>query len=272
MEITLILFILVAVGSLLCEYVDASIGMGYGTTLTPLLLMIGFLPLDVVPAVLMGQLVGGVIGGLFHHVMGNVKLDFRQEKDTTRPLGILSYRPRSLDSQVILLLMLCGIIGALVAVFFAISIPTVVLQSYIGALVLAIGIVILVRRNHDIKLSWKGLIGVGLISSFNKGVSGGGYGPLVTGGQLVSGRDVRSSVGSTTIAETAVCTVGFISYLLIKGDIYWTLAAATSIGSILAGPLAALTVKKVSSTPLKMAIGIATCALGIITLLKTFIL
>jgi uncharacterized membrane protein YfcA len=34
------------------EVVDASIGMGYGTLLTPVLLMIGFDPLQVVPAVL----------------------------------------------------------------------------------------------------------------------------------------------------------------------------------------------------------------------------
>ena len=54
MEITSTLFAAVAILALSCEYIDASIGMGYGTALTPLLLVIGFLPLDVVPAVLLG--------------------------------------------------------------------------------------------------------------------------------------------------------------------------------------------------------------------------
>jgi len=35
---------------------------------------------------------------------------------------------------------------------------------------------------HSPSFSWKRLIAIGLISSFNKGISGGGYGPLVTGG------------------------------------------------------------------------------------------
>ncbi len=263
------LLVLVAVLALACEYVDASIGMGFGTTLTPLLLAIGLAPLAIVPAVLMSQLAGGIAAGFFHWTLGNVKLDFRREKASGK--GLLGYRPRSLDAKVIMLLALCGIAGAVIAVFFAVNIPPLVLQLYIGFMVLAIGIIILVRRNRSVRLSWKGLIGVGLISSFNKGVSGGGYGPLVTGGQLVSGREVRNSVGSTTIAESAVCVVGFISYFLVKGDISWHLVAATSAGSILAGPLAAMTVTRISSPVLKLVIGIVTCALGVFTLLNTLI-
>ena len=271
MEFTLALFLAVAVISLVCEYLTASIGMGYGTTLTPVLLIVGFLPLEVVPAVLLGQLVGGLVGGFFHHKLGNVNLDFRQDETIKRRLHALGYIPRSVDSKVILILAVCGIIGALVAIFFAINIPTLALQIYIGAMVLGIGIVILIRRNRESKLSWKSLVGIGLISSFNKGVSGGGYGPLITGGQIVSGREARSSIGSTTIAETLVCAVGFVGYVLIKGDIDWILAAATSIGSIIAAPFTAMTVSKINANKLKVIIGIATSLLGILTLAKVFI-
>lgn len=271
MEITLTVFAVVATVSLLCEYVDASLGMGYGTTLTPLLLIIGFLPLEVVPAVLLGQLVGGAVGGFFHHKVGNVNLDFRQDEAVKRRLRMLGYIPKSLDSKVILVLAVCGIVGALVAVFFTLNISTLILKTYIGAMVLAIGIIILVRRNRQSRLSWKGLVGLGLISSFNKGASGGGYGPLITGGQIVSGREARSSIGSTTIAEAVVCIVAFLGYLVIKGDIHWTLAAATSMGSIIAAPFAALTVSKISTNKLKIVIGIATSLLGVLTLAKTFI-
>jgi uncharacterized membrane protein YfcA len=59
---------------------DASIGMGYGTTLTPILLIVGFPPLEVVPAVLLGQLVGGTVGGLAYHRLGNINLDFRRDE------------------------------------------------------------------------------------------------------------------------------------------------------------------------------------------------
>ena len=271
MEITIALFAAVAVIALLCEYMDASIGMGYGTTLSPILLIMGFLPLEVVPSVLLGQLVGGLAGGFFHYRLGNISLDFRRDEAVKKRLGLLGYIPRSIDSKVIYILAICGMVGALAAVFFALNIPTLALQTYIGIMVLGIGVIIFVRRNRESRFSWRGLIAVGLISSFNKGASGGGYGPLVTGGQIISGREARSSVGSTTLAEAVVCIVGFVSYLVLKGDIFWTLAAATSIGSVVAAPFAAMTVKRVNTGKLKFAIGIATSLLGALTIAKTFV-
>jgi len=271
MDITLTLFIAIAVIALICEYTDASIGMGYGTALSPILIIMGFMPLHVVPAVLLGQLVGGLVGGFFHHRLGNVVLDFGQDRAIKKRLRGLGYIPKSRDSKVIFTLAICGIIGAVAAVVFSINIPAMILKSYIGVMVLVIGIFILIRRNKEHSFSWKGLVAIGLISAFNKGASGGGYGPLVTGGQLMTGRDAKSSVGSTTIAEAAVCIVAFVSYVILKGDIYWTLAAATSVGSVVAAPFAAMTVKKVNKRSLIFAIGVVTCVLGVMTLAKTFI-
>lgn len=271
MEITPTLFAVIAIIALLCEYVDASIGMGYGTALSPILLMMGLSPLQVVPSVLLGQLVGGLAGGFFHHRLGNISLDFRRDEAIKKRLRGLGYMPRSVDSKVIFILAICGFVGALAAVFFALNIPTVALKTYIGIMVLGIGIVILIRRNRERNLSWRGLIGIGLISAFNKGASGGGYGPLVTGGQIISGREARSSIGSTTFAEGLVCIVAFVSYVVLKGDIYWTLAAATSIGSVIAAPFAAMTVKRIDSQKLKIVIGIATSLLGALTIAKVFI-
>jgi len=51
----------------------------------------------------------------------------------------------------------------------------------------------------------------------------------------------------------------------------WTLAAATSVGSIVAAPFAAVMVKKVDSQKLKIAIGVITIVLGIFTLLKVYV-
>lgn len=271
MEITIALFVAIAAISLLCEFMDASLGMGYGTTLTPVLLIIGFAPLEVVPAVLLGQLVGGLVGGIAHQRLGNISLDFRRDEKIKNRLRGLGYLPRSTDSKIVFVLVVCGVIGALVGVFSAVNISKVALQTYIGAMVLVIGIIILTRRRREGLISWKGLVGVGLVSSFNKGISGGGYGPLVTGGQIISGGGARSSVGNTTVAEAMVCIVGFLCYVFVEGDIFWTLAAATSIGSVVAAPFAAMVVRKVTAQKLKIAIGAITIILGIFTLLKTFV-
>ena len=136
---------------------------------------------------------------------------------------------------------------------------------------LSIGIWILVKRNRDMKFSWSKLSIIGVVGAFNKGISGGGYGPLVTGGQIISGKDAKSSVGNTTLVESVICIVAFISYFILKVDIYWKLALATSIGSILAAPLAAFTVKKVKAKKLELLIGIVTILLGLFTIVKLFI-
>ena len=272
MELTTSLFVAVVFLAMICQYMGVSLGVGYGTPLTPLLIIIGFLPLQIIPAVLFSQLVGGIIGGLAHHRAGNISLDFKRDEELIKKrLRGLGYLPRSTDSKVVLTLVVCGVIGGLVGVFTAVNISQVALETYIGVLVLAIGMAVLLRRTNSSGFSWKNIVVLGVIGSFNKGMSGGGYVPLVTGGQIISGRDAKSSVGSTTVAIAILCAVGFLGYLLIEGDVYWRLVAATSIGSIVAAPFAAMTVKKVSSDKLKFIIGFFTIILVTFTLLKVFV-
>ena len=248
-----LLLIIVVFIAFICEYADATIGMGYGTTLTPILLLMGFEPLAVVQSVLIGQIAGGAIGGFFHYKLGNVNLEYRSN-----------------DSKVIILLSGFGTIGAIIAVFCAIKLPSNVLTIYVGIMVLVIGIIILIKRNHQMKLNWYGLSIIAIISAFNKGISGGGYGPLITGGQLVSGRKVKNAVGSTTIAELFVCIVAFVLYIIFNRELILGLVLATSIGSVVAAPFAAYTVKKVKAKNLKLLIGIVIIILGILTLINVF--
>ena len=100
-----------------CELVDSSLGMGYGTTLTPIMLALGYEPIQIVPAVLFSEAITGVLAGLFHHEFGNVNLK----------LG-------SRDSKVTLLLIGCSIVGVLIATLLAVSLPSWVVKLYIGLL------------------------------------------------------------------------------------------------------------------------------------------
>lgn len=273
MEITSGLIAGIFLLALSCQYLSVSLGVGYGTTLTPLLLIIGFSPLQTVPAILLSQLIGGTIGGFTHHRMGNIDLDFRRDKKLIKErLRWLGYLPRSIDAKAIFILATSGIIGVLVGVFTALNIPKVVLETYIGVLVLAVGLTTVLQRSRQGAFSWKSLIALGVFSAFNKGVSGGGYVPVVTGGQIIIGREIKSSVGITTVSVAIVCAVGFLCYLLVSGEIYWTLAATTVIGSIIAAPFAAVTVKKVNTKKLKIIIGVAIVILGTFILVKTYLI
>ena len=66
--------IAIIVFAFFCEYVDSTLGMGYGTTLTPVLMIFGFKTLDIVRAVLLSELITGLLASFFHHREGNVDL------------------------------------------------------------------------------------------------------------------------------------------------------------------------------------------------------
>ena len=274
MELTWSLFIAVIALAVACQYIAVALGIGYGTALTPLLIIIGFAPLQIIPAVLLSQLAGGVVGGIAHHRAGNIHLDFRRDDEMIKQrLRGLGYLPRSIDAKVVLALVAIGVIGVLVGVFTAMQISQFALEVYIGVLVLLIGAIVLLQRGRKSSFSWKSIFAVGIIGAFNKGMTGGGYVPLVTGGQIISGREAKSSVGSTTVSIAILCAVGFLGYLLAESvDIDWKLAGAACIGAVAVAPFAALTTKKVKAEKLTIAIGLATILLGALTLIKVFVL
>jgi len=236
-----------------CEFVDSSLGMGYGTSLTPILLLMGYEPLQVVPAVLFSEFVSGITAGFFHHSIRNVRFN-RSSKDT----------------KIVLALSSCAIIGTIVAVILTVELPAAILKSCIGVIVASMGLIILATRNHQIRFSWPRIVTLGAVASFNKGMSGGGYGPLVTGGQMLSGVGVKNAVGITSLSEGITCLVGIIVYSLYRSQIDWSLAPWLMAGAVLSVPVAAHTLKRISENKAKIAVGILVLGLGALTLGKVY--
>lgn len=277
-QLTLKLGIFVAVIAFFAEYIDSTLGMGYGTALTPLLLIMGFEPLEIVPAVLLSEFLSGISAGIIHHSLGNVSFglkttSIRKIIISFRRLGVVESFKRgvSLHLKIMLLIVSCSIIGTILAVLIAVNLPKFYLKLYIGILILAIGVVILITANKRYGFSWKKIIFLGLIASFNKGISGGGYGPVVTGGQMISGINGKNAIGITSLAEGLTCLVGVTVYLLTGHGMSWKLAPYLIIGALPSVPLSALTVKWIRTDILRIAIGGITIALGILTLLKTIL-
>jgi hypothetical protein len=241
--------------ALVCEYVDSTLGMGYGTTLTPILLLAGFDPIQIVPSVLLSEFVTGVLAGLLHQEFGNV-----------------SFARGSRSLRVVLVLAGCSVMGTLVAVLIAVNVPVWALRAYVGVLVLAVGVVILLTIGKTFPFSWSKVVGLGLVAALNKGLSGGGYGPLVTGGQVLSGVGEREAIGITSLAEGVACLVGVAAYALSGGtNIDWSLAPSLVLGAVLSVPLAAFSVSKMPLRKMRWAIGSAVTALGAFTLVKLVI-
>ncbi|OQX56671.1 MAG: hypothetical protein B5M53_00170 [Candidatus Cloacimonas sp. 4484_209] len=275
MEITVGLFIFIAALAFCCEYIDSSLGMGYGTILSPVLIIMGFNPLIVVPSLLLSQAVGGFTASIFHHGFRNV--DFRSS---------------SKDLKIVFIITSFGIVATVFAAIIAINIPKIIVKTYIGLLVMSMGIILL--THVQFKFSWKKIMGIGVLSSFNKGLTGGGFGPVVTSGQIISGQRHKGAIGVTTLAEAPVCTVAFFTYVIgrvvkeIKGPILnvsfkdfflkifsknilqWELLLALLLGSIAVAPFGAFTTRKMKTEKLRIILGILVLILGIWTLVKTY--
>lgn len=243
---TLLIIFLAALG---CEYLDSSLGMGYGTTLTPLLMLAGYEPLQIVPAVLLSELLTGLAAGAMHHRDGNI--DLRADPAARRTFGLLA---------------LLSALGAIVAVMLAVKISAHWFSLLIAIIVLAMGLVTLLTARRQIRYHRGGILTIGLVAAFNKGLSGGGYGPLVTSGQVVSGVPARQAVAITSMAEALTCAVGLGAYLYFKSGIDWSLTLPLVTGALLSVPLATATVRHLPETGIRRGVGLFTLILGVLLL------
>jgi uncharacterized membrane protein YfcA len=111
---------------------------------------------------------------------------------------------------------------------------------------------------------------LGTVAAFNKGMSGGGYGPLVTAGQILSGVNSRNAIGITSLAEGCTCFFGVLAYLLLAHEPpYLEMAPYIIIGALSSVPISAFSVKHINERVLKLAIAFATIVLGALVIIKT---
>lgn len=257
-----------------CEYVDSTLGMGYGTALGAILIIFGCNPKQVVFTVLFSELLTGIFAGMMHHYVGNVSFKVSKIIDV-HDIARIGWkaalkRRLSLDLKIALLMALCGSVGVIVAAVTVFNIPKFYMQMYIGIVVLSMGIIILVLKNRQFKFSWPRVVTLGTIAAFNKGMSGGGYGPLVTAGQILSGVNSRNAVGITSLAEGCTCFFGVLTYLLLANqNPYLEIAPYIIIGALSSVPISAFSVKHINEDVLKMAIAFATIVLGAFVIIKT---
>jgi uncharacterized membrane protein YfcA len=234
-----------------CEFVDSSLGMGYGTTLTPLLLAAGFTPLQLVPSILFSEFLSGLASSYFHHDSGNV-----------------DFSPRARHRRVALMLAVGSVVGVAVGVSIAVRIPTAVLKLVIGVIIIAAGLVILLLHQRTfVYRTWKMLALAG-VASFNKALSGGGYGPLLTSGQVLSGIEGRASVGITSFAEGITCLVGVVLFLAQGERLDVDLLVPMATGALLSIPFSTHVVSRLTERTLRRAIAWFTLALGVFTVVK----
>jgi len=246
---------------------DSAAGMGFGTGLAPLLLLMGYNSLQVVPALLISEAITGVMDAVFDHEFENVQFSFRPLNETTK---------------ITLYIALFGCIATFASVFlthFAIKFPEILIKTYVAILVLFMGVfgVLRIKIKNIKAYSYKPkmLFAFSAIAGFNKGIGGGGYGPVVTLGQIFSGIYEKSATAIVSFAEGLVSITGIlvfflISYLGVNVDL--SILPSIFTGGFFAAILAPYLVRVLPNKVWKYTIPIYAIGIGIYLILKLFVL
>ena len=242
---------------------DSAAGMGFGTCLSPLLILIGYDLLQIVPTLLIAESISGLIDAYFDNEFDNVDL---------------SFRPLSDDSKLALIIAFFGCISIFFSIFLsysALKLPKVIIKLYIVFLVIFMGIFSLVKKKikkkDDIKLNPKLLIGFSALAGFNKGIGGGGYGPVVTLGQVISGVYEKSATAIVSFSEALVSIVGIFTFFLISAlgvNINLNLLPSVFTGSFIAALICPYIVRIIPNRIWKYIIPIYAIGVGIFLLIK----
>lgn len=238
------------------EMVDNSLGGGFGTILSPLLIILGYDPKVIVPAILMSEMISGLWGGGWH---------IRFKSVNFKAVGY------TLTGSLIGMVAATFIIGKLL--------PSTLIKQYISVMTTLMGIFVVIRSFNIVekhsrpakKLSSPKFALLGALIGFNKGGSGGNYGPLSVSAYMLLGLSAATAIGTTTIAEGLACTLGVALYSQVTG-IVLSLAIPISIGAFVADPISAwinnqLKIKLEPPFHGRL-IGVAMTALGILAFLR----
>jgi uncharacterized membrane protein YfcA len=242
--------IILVVVSFCTATVDLIFGMGFGLSMTPILLLLDFEPHQIVPSVLLASLAGNILSPFLHHRSKNADFSFRSPHLKTA-----------------LIVGLLGALGGFIGAITAINISDLVLTIYIGILVVSIGLLLLLSKTRTTAFTWYKLIGLGVFGSFNKGMSGSGFGPIITTGLIMMGTGEKAAVSIQSFSELFVSLAGSLTFVSLSRQMEWSLTVPLVIGVVLSTPVAVLIVQKANSRKLRWAIGYATVILGIVTLL-----
>jgi hypothetical protein len=234
--------ILIGLAGFVAQLVDGALGMAYGATSSTLVLAVGLSPATASASVHLAEVGTTLVSGASHWRFGNV--DWR----TVRRIGIP------------------GAIGAFVGAVVLSSVSAEVAKPWMASVLLLLGCYILGRfvvagagqRPGRRYVRGRYLAPLGLTAGFVDATGGGGWGPVATPTLIATGRmEPRKVIGSVDTSECLVAAAASIGFLLALGSqgIRWGIVAALLVGGVIAAPLAAWLVRKVTARLLGVSVG-----------------
>lgn len=258
---------LVIILAFLFETMDSCAGMGFGTGLTPLLFILGYEPLQVVPILLISEAITGFTAGFFHQEFENAKFNLK--------------KPINKETRVMLNIAIFGCLAIIISVFltyYAIKVDKTIIQTYVAILVLAMGLIAIIKLKYkSTTYKPKLLTFFSALAGFNKGIGAGGYGPVVMLGQIFSGIYEKTATAIVSFAEGIVSVAGVAAFVLVPVisnqpiEIDFILLPSVFTGGFIAAMISPYMVRVLPNKLWKIVIPTYALAIGIYVLVKLYI-
>ena len=238
---TFLLFL--AVG-LLAQAVDGALGMAYGVISSSVLLAFGVPP-----------------------ATASASVHAAEVFTTAASAGSHAWH-RNVEWRLCLPLAVAGVIGGVLGAYVLTGIDGRVIKPFIIGYLALVGVWILWRAGHDIKLrrlpTW--VVGpLGLVGGFLDAVGGGGWGPTVSSTMVGAGHDPRKAIGTVNTAEFFLTVAVSAAFVWSFASGRWAEAGALKshfvavaglvVGGLIAAPFAGLIVKKIPRKLLTYSVG-----------------
>lgn len=238
------------------EMVAGSMGMGYGTICTAVLLLLGQSPAIASASIHSAQTFTTAAGATSH------------------------YKLRNINFKLVRALAPYAILGALVgsfALYFIDKEFTQVMKPVLSIYTLFMGVNILVktlrgkkRIPENITRKKSNIPILGLLGGFLDSFAGGGWGPLVTGSLIKDGRTPRYVVGSSTFLKFLLTTTSAITFMLTLGTQHWNIILGLLLGGVITAPFSAMLTTRLPIKKMTIFISILVIVMSCITLFKVF--
>lgn len=229
--------------------------MGYGVSLTTMLLSIG---------------VGTAMSSAVVHF---------SEVFTSLVSGSSHFRIGNFDKKIFKFLAIPGIIGGVFGAYVAVRAQNLFfLRPAISFVLLFLGFLIIVKflnKNDPLKHTYdvpriRKLMPLGFIAAFIDAIGGGGWGPITTPTLIAGNGDPKKTIGSVNAAEFFITLSISATFLLSLRAIDWKIVFPLLLGGIIAAPIAALLTNKLPEKIVGISVGISIIILSLRTILISF--
>lgn len=249
--------IVFALAGLVAQFIDGSLGMGFGVIGTSLLVASGASAASASAVIHAAKVGTAVVSGASHWKFGNVHW------------------------RTVILMGVPGAVGAYFGATFLSSIDGANIAPFTAAILCALGAYMLYRFAFDVvrasvepsSLRVRFLVPLGIVGGVIDAIGGGGWGPVATPTLITAGRmEPRTAIGSASLAELLVAlgaSLGFILHLSSE-QVNWAQVAALLGGAIVVAPFAAWVVKVMAPRVLGTLVGALIVVLNVRTILVGF--